>query len=734
MVFYIANIYQLLAEANGVQVSIPSSLSNPASSFTPPKYAIWVNALWFLSLAISLMCALLATLMQQWARQYNIRTARLRYSPHNQGRIRAFFAEGIDNLRLPLAVEVLPAFLHLSLFLFFAGLLVFLFNTHHNVFSAVAWWVGLCTATYMFITFMPLFRPDSPHYTPFSSSVWFVATGMLTLVFQLLYWLWPECFSDSAWDHFDERRRYYRSWFVRGLSKTAEEVARKLSPAIDGRALMWTLDNCGEDFELERFFEGIPGFCSSKVLHNPIGACIKPNIERMTEVLIGLVHRTITSNLVAPTIKSRRLVICREAMKAASLRTSPQIFRRIIDGEWDDLLGSFEFGLFLGNADNIDPVTAYHSQAILSIILPKVPERERDERWFQLATRHLGFPRPVLAHYLGQGDSMSFATSIRILRNIIHTHFDPFWLGEAATRWKVLELVTKFDVQGTLPTLQHDFCDLWNELVHMAKSGDPRRRSISIAILRNVRNAYIVLHHGTDSAPTAFSSSTADDDHALILLSSYPTCNVTDHHPHGAPPTAHPRFIPGPQQGQLVPNLTSTATTMSASQPAETSPSTPHFYVNISTTPQPHSVIPDTLTFPWPIPALDDTGPPLGPQSATDPAISRSDHVHFDPSTSLTTFSVAAPRQTSALDRPATVDGKDNAEVAFPRDSAAGPPSADPVTTVTAPNNSVRSPQPPPPRSSTDEAIPSPSLSSRDAEKRGDQLRHSLDGESTSKT
>jgi hypothetical protein len=52
------------------------------------------------------------------------------------------------------------------------------------------------------------------------------------------------------------------------------------------------------------------------------------------------------------------------------------------------------------------------------------------------------------------------ATSIHLLRrSIIDTHFDPFWLGDAVTRtrWKVLELVSKFDIQGTLPALQHDF-------------------------------------------------------------------------------------------------------------------------------------------------------------------------------------------------------------------------------------------------------------------------------------
>ncbi|KAH9971313.1 hypothetical protein BGW80DRAFT_1143582, partial [Lactifluus volemus] len=67
--FYLANIYQLLADPNISRASIPAT---PATlpPFSPPRYAIWVNSLWFLSLVISLTSALLATLLQQWARRY----------------------------------------------------------------------------------------------------------------------------------------------------------------------------------------------------------------------------------------------------------------------------------------------------------------------------------------------------------------------------------------------------------------------------------------------------------------------------------------------------------------------------------------------------------------------------------------------------------------------------------------------------------------------------------------
>ncbi|KAF8257261.1 hypothetical protein EI94DRAFT_1525101, partial [Lactarius quietus] len=155
--FYLANIYRNMADPN-----ISSSLPTSPPPFSPPNYAVWVNALWFLSLAISLTCALLATFLQQWARRY-LKVTYSRYSPHKRARIRAFFAEGVEKCLLPWAVDTLPTLLHISLFLFFAGLAVFLWNVNLTIFKLVLSWVGVCTALYGCITLMPIFRNDSPY-------------------------------------------------------------------------------------------------------------------------------------------------------------------------------------------------------------------------------------------------------------------------------------------------------------------------------------------------------------------------------------------------------------------------------------------------------------------------------------------------------------------------------------------------------------------------------------------
>ncbi|KAN0140347.1 hypothetical protein V8E53_001556, partial [Lactarius tabidus] len=170
--FYLSNIYRTILEPN-----ISSSLPASPPPFSPPNYAVLVNTLWFLSLVISLTCALLATLLQQWARRY-LKVAHTRHRPHKRARIRAFFAEGVENCFLPLAVEALPTLLHISLFLFFAGSVVFLWHVNLTIFKFVLSWVSICTALYGCITFIPIFRHDSPYLTPLSFLAWHIVTAI----------------------------------------------------------------------------------------------------------------------------------------------------------------------------------------------------------------------------------------------------------------------------------------------------------------------------------------------------------------------------------------------------------------------------------------------------------------------------------------------------------------------------------------------------------------------------
>ena len=232
---------------NTTPAYIPSIIPRPPP-FSPPIYSIWVNSLWFLSLVISLTAALLATSLQQWARRYVRITQPPRCSPEKRARIRAFFADGVDKLHIPWAVEGLPALLHLSLFLFFSGVLIFLFNINHTVFWWVIWTAGASLTMYGWITLVPIFRHDSPYYAPLSGSAWLLYTGMAYAFCKVLVNItYMGCFTYETWSRFCDSREHYYRWIVGGVEKAAEENASKQSSVIDSRILDWTLGTLGED-------------------------------------------------------------------------------------------------------------------------------------------------------------------------------------------------------------------------------------------------------------------------------------------------------------------------------------------------------------------------------------------------------------------------------------------------------------------------------------------------------
>ncbi|KAI0314223.1 hypothetical protein OF83DRAFT_1285699 [Amylostereum chailletii] len=100
--------------------------STSPQSFHAPAYTVRINTLWFISLGLSLFVALAATLMQQWSRRY-LRAARRRGPPHKRGPVHIHLHDGMKRFRIEDAVDIIIGLLHLSVFLFIAGLVDFLF-------------------------------------------------------------------------------------------------------------------------------------------------------------------------------------------------------------------------------------------------------------------------------------------------------------------------------------------------------------------------------------------------------------------------------------------------------------------------------------------------------------------------------------------------------------------------------------------------------------------------------
>ena len=519
--FYLQNIYQLLANPNAYDALHPPPFVITPPTFSPPLYAVWVNSLWFLSLAISVTSALLATLLHQWTRRYVTITQPINCSSHKRARIRSFFANGVDKLHLPWVVDVLPILLHLSLSLFLAGLLIFLFNVNQTAFNAVVGWVALFAGVYACITFMPIFRHDSPFYAPLSSTVWFFYAVTLYALFSVL------SFVRSSHENFRDLKNRYREWVLGGVERAAEDIISDQSSKVDDHVMEWTIGTLCEDDVTERFFEAIPGFCDSKVVQTRLLSSLLQS--KIRQVMDGFLDRTFSSETIPESTKIGRLITCLNAGYAALgpfmvSRTLSNLF----DGRWREAPRSIKVGYTLRRwCNSSDEWIALTARNIVAGI---IAVQRRDERWIALVKDQFGLPDRVLRDTLPYGDSVLLVILLHVIRKLFHSVVPPWDTN-------ILRVLSQFDIRDTLPQLQHDFCSLWNEIVQEAHTRRPY--SAPVFILREIRHLHIALHEGTYSPPTAFSASTAHGEDSVWDPSSYPLCNVSSHRTSIPPPPVH---------------------------------------------------------------------------------------------------------------------------------------------------------------------------------------------------
>ena len=472
---------------------------------------------------MSLSCALLETSLQQWARRYLPLTQPAQYSPEKRARLRAFFANGVEKMHVPRAVEGLPALLHLSLFLFFGGLVIFLFNINHEVFISVFWWIGLFSMVYGLITLLPIIRHDSPYISPLSTPTWLLYASLHHITFKILAFI-PH---GSFWDY-QTRRRYedlrdrYQRWMLGGVEKAAEETASERSLEIDIQILDWTISALGDDDSLKRFFEAIPGFLNHVKLR---GIDFSDDLrQKFTSALGGFLDRTWSSDS-ANKEKIHRLEIVMDAMDLIQHSQISLILQQILFKCWGEVPKTVEMGFTLARwCTDSDPSIARDAQRIVTGILLSV--QERNGSWFSLAAKVFGPQVHDLQENITGGiDSVLLFILIKIISPSPDIHFAGFDLRVLG----FLGTLPKLNIRNTLPKLQHEFCTLWNEIVQEARSRGSY--NIPTAILRWICPLYTTLHQGIDASPTTFSVSADPFDSTLDEPSSYQLCKLSSHYP-----------------------------------------------------------------------------------------------------------------------------------------------------------------------------------------------------------
>ena len=519
--FYLEKIHARLANTDPSYDPLLDTAAKPPT-FSPPRYAIWVNSLWFLSFTISLTYATLAMMLQQWGRRYIRVTQQLRSSPHNRARLRAFFSDAIDGLHVLWVIEGVRAMIHLSMFLFFAGLLIYLFNICHAVFVAVVWWMALSAVVYVSFTLLPIFRPNSPYYAPLSPTLWFLFACTSFAVFQVLSSEVFRFLGPNAVEHFRGLRDYYRKRFSEDIRKIAEENASQQSPVIDIRVLESTFHDLSEDGAWERFFEAVPGFLNSKLVNGVKDHLPEEFRRKFEQALGGFLDRTFSFNSVTESVRGRRLVICLNAAHAVhGVSGISQIFTYIFSGRWPELLQSPEIGHSLrrwsNSSDKHDKHVTWDVRRIVAQIIVRV--RERDDCWISLAKTEYGIAGHVLRDYIGHGDSVLLSILTHMTRKAFRTRSWSPW---------ILSSLADFRIRDTFPELQHAFCALWNDIVLEAWN-EEGPENIPVRILREIRHACIALHQDTDALLMTFSASTHHFDPVLGQPRSYRVCKIASH-------------------------------------------------------------------------------------------------------------------------------------------------------------------------------------------------------------
>lgn len=282
-VVLLAHLSQQISTIGNGSAVLPSTLPVDPSIFdpTPSKSSTRVNVLWSLSLVLSLICALMATLVQQWSRRYLGRTKH-RLSPAKRARLRAHLVKGVETFRMTAFVNAIPALLHMSVLLFLAGFIEYQLLINRVVAFTVLTLALACTVVYVALSISPFVRSISPYQTPLSNPLRIASALQLSLCFRLFSavdpWLRPyspwasgrstgigsralrRCYNFvhamTEWSHGQRRRFHEQARLDLDLSR---------SSARDGDALQWVVGSLDDDAEFEPLVDGLPGYID----HNP---------------------------------------------------------------------------------------------------------------------------------------------------------------------------------------------------------------------------------------------------------------------------------------------------------------------------------------------------------------------------------------------------------------------------------------------------------------------------------
>ena len=233
-VYYQNQSLQILAQISqqialiGTQIPLNVTQPPPYPIFHPSASDRRVNVFWLMSLVCSLSASLLATVVQQWTRSY-LRVYQRSKKPLKTARIQTFLSEGLE--LMPMMAEAAPGLIHISVFLFFAGLADAILKISTIVGVTIVVPIIICGFAYLYSVVAPLTDPQSSYRSPFFRLIWYILRNRFRRTFEKM-----------------EARQEQHA-----MEKTKEREVR------DVRAVQWLINNIDGSKEMDTFVLAIPG-------------------------------------------------------------------------------------------------------------------------------------------------------------------------------------------------------------------------------------------------------------------------------------------------------------------------------------------------------------------------------------------------------------------------------------------------------------------------------------------
>ena len=167
--------------------------------------------------------------------------------PLKCARLWQYLHEGSESWNMPGFAEAVPGLLHISLFLFFAGLVDSLLKINTTVGLSAIIPIGIAVLLYIFTIFAPIIYPQSPYQNSFSGITWYLFQRLLGRQFR-----------DRGPKSSNEGQKPVSTNMAEGKMQLAMDETEERKGR-DVHAIRWLIDNLTEDTEMEQFLMAIPG-------------------------------------------------------------------------------------------------------------------------------------------------------------------------------------------------------------------------------------------------------------------------------------------------------------------------------------------------------------------------------------------------------------------------------------------------------------------------------------------